>query len=331
MLRPLRVLVVDDNPQDRRLVIRELLKVYPEAVISEAIDQSQLDEQIQRANFDIVITDYHLQWSDGIRVLRAVKQTMPDCPVIMFTATGSEEVAVEAMKNGLDDYIIKNVKHLVRLRGAVQAALEHAQTKKHVRRLESRLESVLSQLHVGVFSCTPAGNFLDLNDAMVTLLEHEFSSDAHQMTLKSLFADEAEAERFLQQVVGSQEPWETEIETTANAAMPKVYRLNVRFIPGDGGEPRIDGLLEDISRRKQYETDAKQAAVAAAKIAMLSPREKEVLREVVAGSANKLIARKLDISEKTVEKHRSNLTKKLEVRSVAELVRLAVSAESAVK
>lgn len=44
-----------------------------------------------------------------------------------------------------------------------------------------------------------------------------------------------------------------------------------------------------------------------------------------------MIARKLDISEKTVEKHRSNLTKKLEVRSVAELVRLAVSAEAAGK
>ena len=46
------------------------------------------------------MTDYHLQWSDGIRVLQAVKQRLPNCPVIMFTATGNEEIAVEAMKKG---------------------------------------------------------------------------------------------------------------------------------------------------------------------------------------------------------------------------------------
>ena len=64
---------------------------------------------------------------------------------------------------------------------------------------------------------------------------------------------------------------------------------------------------------------------------MLSAREQEVLCEVVSGDTNKRIARHLDISEKTVEKHRSNLMKKLRVRSVAELVRLALLAESSVR
>ena len=59
---------------------------------------------------------------------------------------------------------------------------------------------------------------------------------------------------------------------------------------------------------------------------MLSPREQEVLEGVVSGMANKVIARRMDISEKTVEKHRGNLMKKLHARSVPDLVRLALLA-----
>jgi DNA-binding NarL/FixJ family response regulator len=326
---PLRILLVDDNPQDRHLVMRELRKAFPDAEIVEAINQSQLDEQISLASFELVITDYHLHWSDGIRVLQSVKRHMPHCPVIMFTATGSEEIAVEAMRQGLDDYIIKNVKHLVRLQGAVRASLEHARTRRRMDHALSRLESVLSQLQVGIFSCSPEGRFLDLNNAMVKLIECEFGWSVEQTTLPAMFSDDTRARTFLQEVLASREPSETEIEVATSPERTKVYRLNARLVTIDGEHPRIDGLIEDVSRRKRFEAQAKEAAVAAAQLAMLSVREKDVLREVLAGSANKVIAHRLEISEKTVEKHRSSIMKKLRVRSVAELVRLALLAQSA--
>ncbi|MAD80004.1 MAG: hypothetical protein CMJ50_04055 [Planctomycetaceae bacterium] len=331
MSRPLQVLLVDDNPEDRGLVERELRSAYPDVQIAEAIDQLQLDAQINDGAFDLVVTDYHLQWSDGIRVLKAVKKRAPNCPVIMFTATGSEEIAVEAMKLGLDDYIIKTIKHLVRLRGAVQAVLEHAMTQKRANELATRLESLLTQLEVGVFCCTLEGRFLDLNSAMVELLECNLASHVHQKSLKSLFSDDSQAERFLRDVVASRVPREAEIELAAGSEATRVFRLNVRLVAANGGQSRIDGLLEDITRRKQSEADAKQTAIAGAQLAMLSPRETEALQHVVAGRANKVIARRMDISEKTVEKHRASLMKKLRVRSVAELVRLAMLAESAVR
>ena len=329
--QPLRVLVVDDNPQDRRLVVRELRKSYPDSEIAEAIDQTQLDQHIARSDFDLVITDYHLQWSDGIRVLQAVKQRAPHCPVIMFTGTGSEEIAVAAMKQGLDDYVIKNVKHLVRLRGAVQAALEHAETRVHVVQLEARLESLLSQLQVGVFTCALDGRFLELNAAMVDLLRSAAPDDPQQATLTSLFMCPKRVRQFLALVTSSTARQETEFSLANPAGPARYYRVTARLVRTPGKEPRIDGLVEDVTRRKQSEAAAKQAAVAAAQIEMLSPREHDVLHEVVAGYANKVIARRLNISEKTVEKHRSSLMKKLRVRSVAELVRLVMLAESPVR
>jgi FixJ family two-component response regulator len=59
----------------------------------------------------------------------------------------------------------------------------------------------------------------------------------------------------------------------------------------------------------------------------MTERERDVLALIVKGELNKVIARKLDRSEKTIEKYRASLMKKLEVRSLAELVRLALSAE----
>jgi len=82
-----RILLLDDNPDDRVLVIRALKKDFPEVVIREVINTDDLDRALSGGGFDLVITDYHLCWTDGLRVLREVKERFPGCPVIMFTGT----------------------------------------------------------------------------------------------------------------------------------------------------------------------------------------------------------------------------------------------------
>ncbi len=83
-----------------------------------------------------------------------------------------------------------------------------------------------------------------------------------------------------------------------------------------------------MTRLKQSEARARATAVATAQVAMLSRREKEVFDLVALGHANKVVAHHLHISEKTVEKHRANLMKKLRLRTVADLVRLAILVEN---
>jgi len=94
----------------------------------------------------------------------------------------------------------------------------------------------------------------------------------------------------------------------------------------DGHAIEFRGAVLDITARKLAEAAAQGAAVAKARIAMLTPREQQVLQLVAAGLANKVAARRLEISEKTVEKHRANVMKKMQVHSVAELVRIDISA-----
>ena len=174
----LTVLLVDDSPHDRGMVRRELRHEFDSVQFVEATNDAELAGALAEPTFDLVVTDFRIRWTDGLKVLKAVKSTYPTCPVLMFTATGNEEIAVEAMKSGLDDYIIKNVSHLVRLRGAARLALEHAANKRRADQLASRLQLLLSQLQMGVFSCTTEGRFLELNDAMIALLQADFPASS---------------------------------------------------------------------------------------------------------------------------------------------------------
>ncbi len=82
------------------------------------------------------------------------------------------------------------------------------------------------------------------------------------------------------------------------------------------------GIAEDVQIRKKQA----QQQVVSASLALLTPREREVMDLVIAGKANKVIALELGLSMKTVEFHRAHMMKKMKADSVAELVDLCISA-----
>ncbi len=323
MSEHVRVLIVDDNPHDRGLVLRELKRAFAEVEAHQVLDRTQLDEALSMPPFDIVVTDYKLQWTNGIRVLQEVKQCWPECPVIMFTASGSEEVAVDAMKLGLDDYVIKSVSHLVRLRAAVGAAIQNAKVRRRARDLQHKVDALLNRLNLGVFRCGPDGQLTSANRAFERLVGAETSEEAaaawDRLRLDCPGADQLIAS------VPRDEVAELEIHRFPGGN-EQVCRLSLTRSVTSSGEVIIDGLLEDITARKRAESERQAQLLAAERLAMLSKRERDVFDAVVTGQANKVTARQLQITEKTVEKHRANVMRKLRVRSVAQLVRLDVLA-----
>ena len=165
-----RILLVDDDPNDRLLAIRELKQEFPAVDIREALTWQEFEQHLQNNVFDIVITDYDLRWSTGLDILRAVKEQYPERPVVMFTNSGTQEVAVEAMKAGLDDYVLKSPRHMVRLRQAVRTVWENARICRRATELEFRLRFLLNELQLGVFRATPEGQLLEANEGLFKLL-----------------------------------------------------------------------------------------------------------------------------------------------------------------
>ena len=83
------------------------MRGFSQVQIREVMNLQALEATLLTGDFDLVITDYHLGFSDGLKVLKQIKEQYPACPVVMFTLTGNEELAVEGMKSGLEDYILK--------------------------------------------------------------------------------------------------------------------------------------------------------------------------------------------------------------------------------
>ena len=145
----LRILLLDDNPNDRLLVTRELHQAFPDVAIELAINATELQAQLEAGNFDLVITDYQLRWSDGLEVLVAAKTRYPERPVIMFTDSGDEEVAVEGMKRGLSDYVPKR-QPFHRLSIAVREALHKQQIQRDYKTAMEALKASEEQFRLAM-------------------------------------------------------------------------------------------------------------------------------------------------------------------------------------
>ena len=164
------ILLIDDNELIRELARDLLRQEFPDSQIRTVDGLDSLRQALETGGFDIIITDYQLGWTDGLAVLREVKSRYPDCPVVMFTATGSEEIAVEAMKAGLDDYVLKSPKHITRLSASIRAVLAQAAERRTARDAEARYRSLINDVldtsAVGLFILDASFGVVWINEAM---------------------------------------------------------------------------------------------------------------------------------------------------------------------
>lgn len=239
------VLLVDDSPCDRMIVCRELQRELGEVRFVEVTDAGAFEQVMTDAEFDLVVTDYQIQWTDGLQVLHRIRSFDPDCPVLMFTVNGNEEIALTAMKAGLDDYILKNPDSIRRLGSAARAALEHADVRRRASQMEQRFCGLLEHLNVGVFRRTTDGVIVEANDAAAAILEVA-PEDVTGFNLIDYLSDFA-----VTAITGS------ERELLGQPANGRRTWLTVceHSTVGLDGEQWIDGLIEDITARKHAEVD----------------------------------------------------------------------------
>ncbi|MGC8762909.1 MAG: sigma-54-dependent transcriptional regulator [Acidobacteriota bacterium] len=132
------LLILEDEAENLRSLTRALEKVgfqvYPFADPVEGLRHLE-----ERGGIDLVVTDLRMPGMDGMEVLKRIKRNDPALPVLLITAFGSVESAVEAMKVGADDYLAKPV-DLYELRRRVQALVERRRLKVEVDELKARLD-----------------------------------------------------------------------------------------------------------------------------------------------------------------------------------------------
>jgi two-component system, NtrC family, response regulator HydG len=145
--RKKKILVVDDDDGIRES-LQVLLSTWGFEVL-QAADAMKATELVERHDPDIVISDVVMPEVSGLELLRTLKAGNPHRPVLLFTAQGSIDMAVEAMKQGARDFLTKPVTDLPKLKALLDDAEEEIEMRRRSKRLAARAEGEANSGFIG--------------------------------------------------------------------------------------------------------------------------------------------------------------------------------------
>jgi diguanylate cyclase (GGDEF)-like protein/PAS domain S-box-containing protein len=221
----IKVLLVEDQPEDAELLLREMrdggLVIVGHRVESEAAYKEALDTFAP----DLILSDYTLPGFDGPLALRIARQQRPDTPFIFVSGTIGEERAIEALRQGAVDYVLKD--NRARLVPAIERALKEVEDRdarrwasRELEESEERFRFAMHYSSVGIALVAPDGRWLGVNPALCAIVGYSetelLASDVPSIT----HPDDLDAD-----VIQVGQMLAREIET---------YQTNKRYVRKDG-------------------------------------------------------------------------------------------------
>jgi diguanylate cyclase (GGDEF)-like protein/PAS domain S-box-containing protein len=255
----LRILMLEDNPADAELIEREMRGQGLDFLLERVAEGEAFAAHLRSSPPDLVLSDYMLPRFNGLEALRLARAIAPDVPVILVAGSINEETAVECMKAGAEDYVLKN--HLGRLPSAVRAALKRKRDRSAARESEARYRTLFNELPVGLFRSTLSGRILEANPALLRMLGFR-DEEALLGTPEPLLSPSPEdywTERLERE--GVVRGFETAIRKADGS--PILVRATLRGVRDAGGVLiACEGVLEDITLQKWAEQEQARATEA---------------------------------------------------------------------
>jgi PAS domain S-box-containing protein len=187
----LRVLVLEDNPRDAELCIRALRNAGFELQSAIVDTQESFAAKLQSQDYDVVLADFRIPGWNGAEAFRLLKKSGKDTPFILVTGALGEETAVDLIKEGVTDYILKD--RLIRLPSAVRRALKEKSTRDERERATQALEESEKQVRLLLDSTAEAIYGIDMqgrctfcNAASIRLLGYDGPIDLLGQQMHSL-------------------------------------------------------------------------------------------------------------------------------------------------
>jgi two-component system, cell cycle sensor histidine kinase and response regulator CckA len=144
MKTKLRILMVEDSPDDALLVLRDLKQADYEVTSARVQTEDALKQSLTEEKWDAVLCDFSMPQFSGKLALQVVRAADADLPFIYVSGTIGEDVAIEALKAGANDYVLKT--KLIRLVPAVKRELRDAKLRRDHRILEADRQKLIVEL-----------------------------------------------------------------------------------------------------------------------------------------------------------------------------------------
>ncbi len=276
--QPVRILVIEDDLVTARLLRKRLEKIG--YTIEHARDSDSGISKVVSETFDVLVVDYSLPGRNGLELIRILgaKGIFPS--TIMVTGSGDERIAVEAMKLGAKDYIVKDdeghfLEFLPRVVERVLSERNLIQEKQKavaaLTETQARYQALFENTPLGLYRTSPDGQFIDANPALIQLLGLPDRESLFNMKATDFYKEPIDRSRWQELM---------ERQSVVNSYEVEIIRLdgstiwvedNGRAIRDTTGKILYyEGSLQNISERKRTEEEFRRMLVANSAIAELS-------------------------------------------------------------
>jgi signal transduction histidine kinase/CheY-like chemotaxis protein len=263
---PLRVLYLEDDPRDAELVRETLAADGIESEIIRVETEADFIAALKQGGFDLVLADYTLPSFDGLSALEIVQKDWPEVPLIFVSGTLGEELAIEALKRGATDYVVKT--RLSRIVPSVQRALRESEERSDLIRAQEALQKSEAYLaeaqrisHIGSFGWDVASGRIYWSQETYRIFELDPASEP---TLEFVLdrthpEDRAMVQQLIDRVLNEKTDFDFEHRLLMPNGSVKYVRVAGRPSQGKSGGLEFMGPVSDITERKLGEAALQKA------------------------------------------------------------------------
>ncbi len=262
---PIRILQLEDDAFDAELVTSLLEKdgIEFDAVLVDT--REDFVAAIEGEAFDLILADYSLPAFDGLAALDIVNKRLPDVPFILVSGTLGEEVAIESLKAGATDYVLKH--NLSRLAPSVRRSLREAEvlaegrkTVAELRMSEERYRSLFDDAMDMIHIVDSEGRIIDANPAELERLGYTRDELMGRPLLEIIHPDERETTRSNMKEAFEGEAiqmYETALVTRDGTMVEVEVSVSPQY--EDDRAVCVRAILRDITERRALEQQLAQA------------------------------------------------------------------------
>jgi PAS domain S-box-containing protein len=263
--RQISVLLVDDNAGDRRLIMLALSRsanmVEFKVRIAETLDQART--QLSDGRPDIILLDLGLPDSNGIETVLKMKEAAPSIPLVVLTGLMDEEMGLETIKKGAEDYIVKGRFTDDSLTRTIRYVIERKKANDAASDAQQRFEIVIDKApFIAVQGFDSEGRILHWNPAAETMYDYS-KAEASEMKVQDLLSDPIKKDEFdgiLRTIITTHQAMPpTEWTVTTKAGKTLTVFSSMFPIVSQGACIEVFRMDVDITHRKTAEDQLRKA------------------------------------------------------------------------